>query len=93
MAWHQLTEWASPWPDDPDLRVCFGRDDGRVMAVQHRQGSQIYRAGLSATHRSSGDWVTGLVSIHQYGQKFNLKVTQKLLYPVRQLRDQRSGAR
>jgi len=43
MAWNQLTEWASPWPDDPDLRVCFGRDDdGRVMVVQHRQGSEIY---------------------------------------------------
>ena len=43
MTWHQLTEWASPWPDDPDLRVCFGRDDdGRVMVVQHRQGSEIY---------------------------------------------------
>ena len=42
MAWHQLTDWASPWPEDPDLRVCFGRDDGRVMVVQHRQGSEIY---------------------------------------------------
>ena len=43
MAWHQLTEWASPWPDDPDLRVCFGRDgDSRVMVVHNRQGSEIY---------------------------------------------------
>jgi hypothetical protein len=42
MAWHQLTEWASPWPDDPDLRVCFGRNDGRVMVVHNRQGSEIY---------------------------------------------------
>jgi hypothetical protein len=43
MAWHQLTDWASPWPEDPDLRVCFGRDDdGRVMVVQNRQGSETY---------------------------------------------------
>jgi hypothetical protein len=42
MAWHQLTDWASPWTDDPDLRVCFGRNDDRVIVVQHRRGSEVY---------------------------------------------------
>jgi hypothetical protein len=42
VAWQQLTDWARPWPEEPDLQVCLGRDEDRVLLVQHRQGTEIY---------------------------------------------------
>jgi hypothetical protein len=42
VAWQQLTDWARPWPEEPDLQVCLGRDEDRVLVVQHRQGTETY---------------------------------------------------
>ena len=42
VAWQQLTDWARPWPEDPDLQVCLGRDEERVLVVQHRQGTETF---------------------------------------------------
>jgi hypothetical protein len=42
VAWQQLTDWARPWPEDPDLQVCVGRDEDRVLVVQNRDGTETY---------------------------------------------------